>query len=84
MRNPNDRRLRERVDNEQSMLVAMFRRRHEPLTTRLSSAVPSAQVQSSIPYIQSPLRTNVSIDSSGGQVDQDATLDPVAGMYGYN
>jgi hypothetical protein len=70
------------------MMVAMFKRRHE-LSMRPSSAiVPSAQVQSSMPYVQSPLRENVSVDECGsdnvvGEHNQDVASDTVTGMYGW-
>ena len=63
-RDPGNRRIRDRLDNQQSMMVTMFRRRHEQ-TVRLSSGImPSVQANRSFaPTVQSSLRVTVPVDS---------------------
>ena len=77
-RNPNDVRIRDGIDSQQSMMVAMFRRRHgqaiRELAMRQSSTIVPPE-QPFTPTVQSPLRIIVlagphesEIDASGATV----------------
>lgn len=89
-RNPDDVRVRDSVDNQQSMMAAMFRRRHgqaiRGLTMRQSSAiVPPVLGKGFTPTEPSPLRTIVSANegqvdaAAGGKVGGDEGSDPTPG-----
>lgn len=63
-RDPGNRRIREHLDNQQSMMVTMFRRRHEQAVRLSSGIMPSVQANKSFaPTVQSSLRVNVPVDS---------------------